>query len=135
MEESKRSVLALNLGHQTQLRLSVDLLEETTVKVAAFMGSHILADIVNERERQDAKWGEQNHPDGTGSESDKQSALLMKDVVNGEASLNQSNWANILMEEILEAYAETDPALLRKELIQSAAVIVAWIEAIDRRAK
>jgi hypothetical protein len=29
-------------------------------------GNKVLAEIADERARQDAKWGEQNHPDGTG---------------------------------------------------------------------
>jgi hypothetical protein len=41
-------------------------------------------------------------------------------------------WADILEEEIAEALAESDPVKLRAELVQSGAVIVAWIEAIDR---
>jgi hypothetical protein len=34
---------------------------------------------------------------------------------------------------VAEALAEDDPTLLRAELIQVAAVAVAWVEAIDRR--
>jgi hypothetical protein len=37
------------------------------------------------------------------------------------------------MEEVREAMAESDPAKLRVELVQVAAVSVAWIEALDRR--
>jgi hypothetical protein len=43
-------------------------------------------------------------------------------------------WVDILEEEVAEAAAESDPAKLRAELVQVAAVAVAWIEAIDRRA-
>ncbi len=42
-------------------------------------------------------------------------------------------WAHILTEEFYEAMAEEDQARLRAELIQVAAVAVAWIEQIDRR--
>ncbi|WPM94355.1 hypothetical protein VG1_CDS0031 [Arthrobacter phage Cupello] len=42
---------------------------------------------------------------------------------------------NILLEEVFEATAEEDPATLRKELVQVAAVTAQWIEAIDRRAR
>ncbi len=44
------------------------------------------------------------------------------------------NWKTILLEEVAEAFAENDPATLRRELVQVAAVAAAWIEAIDRRA-
>ena len=43
-------------------------------------------------------------------------------------------WVLIAVEEVCEAFAETDPAKLRTELIQAAAVLTAWVEAIDRRA-
>lgn len=37
----------------------------------------------------------------------------------------------IVTEEIFEAFAESDPQLLRAELIQSAAMLVAWVARID----
>jgi hypothetical protein len=40
----------------------------------------------------------------------------------------------ILREEVYEAFAEEDPAALRTELIQVAAVAATWVDAIDRRA-
>lgn len=42
-------------------------------------------------------------------------------------------WLLIALEEALEAFSETDPVKLRAELVQLGAVVVAWIEAIDRR--
>jgi len=36
------------------------------------------------------------------------------------------------MEEVFEALAETDPEKLELELIQAAAVIVAWVEKLRR---
>jgi hypothetical protein len=44
------------------------------------------------------------------------------------------DWLHILREEVAEAFAESDPAKLRAELVQVAAVAVNWVEAIDRRA-
>lgn len=41
---------------------------------------------------------------------------------------------DILACEVAEAFAEEDPARLRAELIQVAAVAVQWVEAIDARA-
>lgn len=88
----------------------------------------VLNDVARERDAQDEQWGQQDH-DGT-------------------------IWATILGEEYGEAckavlynkytpYATTEHdalgrayearvALLRKELIQVAAVAVAWVEALDR---
>ncbi|HYF53037.1 MAG TPA: hypothetical protein VEA41_02135 [Salinarimonas sp.] len=42
-------------------------------------------------------------------------------------------YSQILAEEVAEALAESDPMLLRAELVQVAAVAVQWVEAIDRR--
>lgn len=89
----------------------------------ALLRSAVIFDVVDERDRQDAKWGEQNHGDAIWL------AVLIEEV--GEAA-----------REILEArpvvgYVDPIPpiatALLRAELVQVAAVAVAWIEAIDRR--
>jgi hypothetical protein len=69
----------------------------------------VLREIQAERERQDIKWGQQDHDFGT--------------------------WLQILMEEIGEASKDNldgrDP---RGELIQCAAVLVNWIESLIRRA-
>lgn len=74
----------------------------------------VLQDIVEERARQDAKWGQQNH----------------------EAPV----WSSILGEEVGEAcqallhdlYGGQAAGTLRKELVQVAAVAVQWIECLDR---
>ena len=39
---------------------------------------------------------------------------------------------DVLMEEVAEVFAESDPEKLRAELIQVAAVAVQWVEKIDR---
>jgi hypothetical protein len=67
--------------------------------------------IAAERQRQDAKWGEQNHDD--------------------------HKWNTILCEEkgeVSKAILEHDGPGVLKELSHVAAVAVAWIEAIGRRA-
>jgi hypothetical protein len=96
----------------------------------------ILAEIAAERAAQDAKWGEQHHADGTGRDGDADMALLdrAKCKANGPDGDHDDNWRDILQEEVSEAFAETDPVLLRAELVQVAAVAVNWIESIDRRA-
>jgi hypothetical protein len=93
----------------------------------------VLADIQTEREAQDEKWGEQNHPDGTGGIFSVFSADDARARCQAAFAAGNGTWRHVLDEEIAEAYAETDPALLRVELIQAAAVIAAWIEALDRR--
>lgn len=93
----------------------------------------VLALVADERARQDAKWGEQNHPDGSGSPGSQLTANLYRDLCDIRHRKGIGSWADILLEEVYEALAEGDPAKLKVELVQSAAVIVAWIEAIDRR--
>lgn len=93
----------------------------------------IMADIFDERDRQDAKWGTQNHPDGTGTLYQIRQSVAARAVCNEAASRGQVTWNVILNEEVKEAFAESDPVKLRTELIQVAAVAMSWIEAIDRR--
>ncbi|WP_417220536.1 hypothetical protein [Arthrobacter sp.] len=106
----------------------------------------VLSDVDDERQRQDAKWGEQNHPDGTGparlplhpitgdARYDAiELAELATQVTDRRASRGECAWKDILLEEVFEALAESDPAALRTELIQVAAVAAQWAEAIDRR--
>lgn len=71
--------------------------------------NEVLAEVRKERRKQDKMWGEQNHDD--------------------------TYWLAILMEEVGEASERTlndDKERLREELVQTAAVVVAWIECIDR---
>lgn len=68
-----------------------------------------LRDVLNERNKQDAKWGEQNH--------------------------TPMKWLAILTEEVGEvakAILEGNHGEYRKELVQVAAVAVASIESLDR---
>jgi len=99
-----------------------------------FATGRIAAEVILEREAQDAKWGEQNHPDGTGDDLDRLRADLAREATDSAAQEGRLTWKHILKEEFYEALAESDPARLRKELIQVAAVAVGWVEAIDRRA-
>jgi hypothetical protein len=95
----------------------------------------ILAAIRLERASQDEKWGEQNHP----------SVPLVRDLalVIADASMCRAvcqhaartgvvTWAHIALEELAEAIDAPDDTARRAELVQLAAVAVAWIESIDR---
>lgn len=112
----------------------------------------VAADVAAERARQDAKWGEQNHMDGTGPVSmplysstatgiaDDDDATYIRDVMTGRTEWRFSGdgdrpgtWADILLEEVFEALAEAEPQRLYDELIQVAAVAQQWAEAIKRR--
>ncbi|MEU5043212.1 NUDIX hydrolase [Streptomyces griseorubiginosus] len=107
--------------------------------VSVFMGKElgpdagILAEIVAERERQDARWGEQNHRDGTGSLTQVLEADKAREGCQAAFARGDGTWMHVLIEEVFEAFAEDDPSKVRAELVQVAAVAVAWIAAIDRR--
>lgn len=116
-------------------------------------GNRVYSEIAAERRRQDEKWGEQNHPDGTGPDWRILGHGAVEWLAFVRAALDQTTkpgmawrdgeyevlsptgpmWLLIALEEVFEALVESDPEKLRAELIQSAAVHVAWIEAIDRR--
>ncbi|MBK3572626.1 hypothetical protein JHN63_02060 [Streptomyces sp. MBT65] len=93
----------------------------------------VLDEIAAERGRQDKQWGPQNHPDGTGSASQQTAAGAARARCQLAAERGEVTWRLISDEEHAEAMAEADPVTLRAELVQGAAVYVAWIEAIDRR--
>ena len=106
--------------------------------------STALDEVAEERKRQDAKWGEQNHPNGTGPQKVFFAAVMgrnktfgniekyAKQTTDDHAAAGAVTFADILLEEVFEALAEEDPAALRAELIQCAAVATQWVEAIDR---
>jgi hypothetical protein len=107
--------------------------------------------VRDEREAQDRKWGEQNHPDydphdipevvrseyafraERWKEINAQRAESGCEVKARRPDAACTAWDGVLLEEVYEALAETDPAKLRAELIQVAAVAMTWAEAIDRR--
>lgn len=109
-------------------------------------GADILGEIAAERGRQVEKWGVQHHPDSTGGEVEHAFGMArylpgwvnlarsMKARCDRLHHLGRDTWEAILTEEFCEAMAESDPARLREELVQVAAVAVAWIEDIDSRA-
>ncbi len=87
-----------------------------------------------ERDRQDAKWGRQRHPDGTGPTlANRATAEAAKLLTDTAAAAGRVTWADILREEVYEAFAEDDVDKLRTELVQVAAVAVQWVEALDER--
>ena len=117
--------------------------DPTADVLAEVMTADVLAEVMIERARQDERWGEQNHPDvydgGVGlAQSSRRTyagtAEQWKRANDARAAKGRISWDGILLEEVFEALAESDPARLRAELIQVAAVAVNWVEAIDRRA-
>lgn len=94
------------------------IMDYTSAQKANLVDNGVLYDVLKERFRQDARWGEQNH--------------------------RQMIWLGILAEEFGEAAKEINElyfnrawsvARLRNELIQVAAVAVAMVESLDRNGK
>ena len=90
----------------------------------------VLLDIAAERAWQQEKWGEQNHPNGTGpgiyqSHASALPNWQLRDIAKRRTDRHTAEgivtYADILLEEVAEALAEEDPAKLRAELIQVAA--------------
>lgn len=121
-------------------------MSEFTKREESHIGA-VLFELMDERRRQHRKWGRQEHPDGTGGEPGKDrtpqeveelralraaNALHAKDLCDHVFKNGRGTYRHILREEVEEAMAEDDKAKLRAELIQVAAVAVAWIEKLDR---
>lgn len=94
----------------------------------------ILREVFAERKRQHAKWGIQKLPLWTPTAVDVTLAAISKQSCDNAFTNGEGTWRAVLQEEYREALAESDPALVRAELIQLAAVAVQIIEAIDRKA-
>ena len=101
----------------------------------------VLDQVGRERSAQDTKWGEQNHPDGTADDWDTANgreagatlveATRAREACDRRFANGTGTWADILEEEYREALNEADPDRLRAELIQVAAVAVAWAQCRD----
>lgn len=92
----------------------------------------LLAEVWVERAQQDGVWGEQHHPLGT-DESFSDAADYFRTVCDQADSAGTVTWRDILLEEVYEALAETDPQKVREEMIQVCAVALGIVEDIDRR--
>lgn len=133
---------------------------EPIERTASSTTYEVLAAVLAERRRQDAKWGEQNHPDahpdilgrltdgagewwGEPAEVARRLSEYYEIPVASRARCNCRHeadhhgptWVGIAIEEMAEVLeaAVSDPATLRAEWVQLAAVAVAAVEAIDRR--
>jgi len=111
----------------------------------------ICYEILDERERQEEKWDEQNHPsldqvllNRKGGCTPRRMCEHYEIPEEGRAKAmceiaherKETTFAVIVIEELSEAIScLDDEAKMRAELIQCAAVIVNWIGAIDRRSQ
>jgi len=96
--------------------------------------TQIFVEIAEERRRQDARWGVQNHPVRNDSDAQwlKEQAETYRKICDLKASENRLTWYDIIMEEIFEVFAEDTPERQRAELVQMVTVGVAMVQSIDR---
>ena len=85
------------------------------------MKDWIHAAIMDERERQGEKWGK-DHPWGSGDCSSNNVSQVVKSAVLQEEC-----------GEVARAVLDVDPENLREELVQVAAVAVAWLESMGAK--
>lgn len=103
----------------------------------------VLADVEQERARQDHKWGPVQdhpniHPGWTNFNYGIPRADQAKRDTDSRAALGHVTYTDILIEEVAEAIEEAaagNADALREELIQVAAVAVKWVELLDMRAR
>lgn len=97
----------------------------------------VMAEVLDERLAQDAKWGEQNHPDWSHYMATTATGALARNRCQRAFAAGLGSWAHVLDEEVGEAFDEAragNVPALRRELVQVAAVSSAWVECIDRHA-
>lgn len=106
----------------------------------------IFMDVAAERGRQILKWGDQTHPcvpwevpgmNPDQARVDKFIAERMEHAAREdcerEFKAGEGTWAAIAREEMAEAIAAPTRAKRREELVQTMAVLTAWLEDIDRK--
>lgn len=105
---------------------------------------NVLNEIKDERLKQEAKWGQQNHPILDPILLDRPPVRMCQEyeipsenrarqMCETHANRGDLTYMHILMEEVSEAAScGRNTSSLRKELIQVAAVAVAMVESLDR---
>ncbi len=95
----------------------------------------VLAEVAARRENLDHKWRAlRNEQDGTGEHMVKM-ARLAREGCDEAFNTGRGSWCHVLAEDFAWAMAQAGHGGLRSELINVAAVAVAWIEDLDRRGK
>jgi hypothetical protein len=94
----------------------------------------IVDEVLHERDAQDAKFGVQNLPYGTGDAWLQAMADVSRNECDEAFAAGCGTFRHVFLEEVYEAMAETDPVKLRAEMIQAIAVGLKIVEAIDRAA-
>jgi hypothetical protein len=107
--------------------------------------NNVLEDVAHERERQFRQYGDNaSHEDGTGPETrwclpvssnsaEKLEIMFRENYEDYQEETGDVTWVHLVLEEVAEAFKETDSVRLEEELIQLAALAVCWVEKIRER--
>lgn len=104
----------------------------------------VLESVRKERARQFTQYGVNKWEDGTGPKTawllplssvsaEEAESVLRADYEEFEEEVGEITWVHLVREEIAEAFQENDPDRLEAELLQVAALAVAWVEDIRSR--
>ncbi|MFD9564408.1 NUDIX hydrolase [Streptomyces sp. NPDC059994] len=131
-----------------------ELAAQVLADVAAYMGRQLpdtpglarhMAEVDAERQRQIVERGEERYPDMSGGAEVQRDARTMfaryaanYHVINGGVfdprdDDPRQDWTSLALEAVYATLAATDPAEIRAGLVQSAAVVQAWIHDLDTR--
>lgn len=122
---------------------------EDQVKYITGMTSHsvnVFEEVLLEQVNQYMKWGEQNHPsvdvmlsqqgriyERMSEHYEVPTQQRAKFLCDKAAKDGDLTYSHVIIEELCEAINSVDDSERRIELIQLAACVVQWIQAIDRR--
>ena len=88
------------------------------------------------REKNLLKWGEQNHPNGTGTSPLRDMHRAAAQTIVDKGMRNGTvTYFDILNEEVQEVACETDDEKVLAEMIDVAAVAMDWADSILRKAE
>jgi hypothetical protein len=93
----------------------------------------VIRDVLAELAHAEAKFPDQHLPDGSGNPRWAALRDIQRAETDRKLAAGTATWLDVVLEETYEAFAETDPVLLRAELVQAAAMLVRWIRDIDLR--
>jgi hypothetical protein len=102
------------------MKVAVEVLDELDRAVAKFPGQHLASGTGEDVVWVPGKWA-----------TAREMANVLRartDVASEDGTLT---WRHVLLEELAEALAESDPAKLRAELVQVAAMCLRWILDLD----
>lgn len=92
-------------------------------------------DVLIERSKQIQKWGKQHYPNVHQlHDYEIRDESFYKEILEIRRKFGTLSWGDILLEEVAECFsacATSDIDNLREELVQVAAVCLAWIENLD----